>query len=88
MAPARRAQIPDRRVATVCRLFGLSGGSERIRATFWLLEAPDGLAAESRRSGALASHPAVVVASEPAHQLTLAELGNRAASQNPGLARA
>jgi predicted glutamine amidotransferase len=33
----------------VCRLFGLSGGSQRIRATFWLLEAPDSLAAQSRR---------------------------------------
>jgi glutamine amidotransferase len=36
-------------VATVCRLFGLSGGSQRIRATFWLLEAPDSLAAQSCR---------------------------------------
>lgn len=33
----------------MCRLFGLSGGSEPIRATFWLLEAPDSLAAQSRR---------------------------------------
>ena len=33
----------------MCRLFGLSGGSKRIRATFWLLEAPDSLAAQSRR---------------------------------------
>jgi glutamine amidotransferase len=33
----------------VCRLFGLSGGTERILATFWLLEAPDSLAAQSRR---------------------------------------
>jgi predicted glutamine amidotransferase len=33
----------------VCRLFGLSGGSQRIRATFWLLEAPDSLAAQSYR---------------------------------------
>lgn len=33
----------------MCRLFGLSGGTERIRATFWLLEAPDSLAAQSRR---------------------------------------
>jgi predicted glutamine amidotransferase len=33
----------------MCRLFGLSGGSQRIRATFWLLEAPDSLAAQSRR---------------------------------------
>jgi glutamine amidotransferase len=36
-------------LARVCRLFGLSGGAERIRATFWLLEAPDSLAAQSRR---------------------------------------
>ncbi|MGH3843842.1 MAG: class II glutamine amidotransferase [Pseudonocardiaceae bacterium] len=33
----------------MCRLFGLSGGSKRIGATFWLLEAPDSLAAQSRR---------------------------------------
>jgi len=33
----------------MCRLFGLSGGSQRIRATFWLLKAPDSLAAQSRR---------------------------------------
>lgn len=33
----------------MCRLFGLSGGRERIRATFWLLEAPDSLAQQSRR---------------------------------------
>lgn len=33
----------------MCRLFGLSGGSKRIRATFWLVEAPDSLAAQSRR---------------------------------------
>ena len=32
----------------MCRLFGLSGGSKRIGATFWLLEAPDSLAAQSR----------------------------------------
>ncbi len=33
----------------MCRLFGMSGGSKRIRATFWLVEAPDDLAAQSRR---------------------------------------
>jgi predicted glutamine amidotransferase len=33
----------------MCRLFGLSGGEERIRATFWLLEAPDSLALQSCR---------------------------------------
>ena len=34
----------------MCRLFGMSGGRERIRATFWLLEAPDSLAQQSRRN--------------------------------------
>jgi glutamine amidotransferase len=34
----------------MCRLFGMSGGAEPIRATFWLLEAPDSLAEQSRRN--------------------------------------
>src|SRR5437763_1467021 len=33
----------------MCRLFGMSGGRERVWATFWLLEAPDSLAKQSRR---------------------------------------
>jgi glutamine amidotransferase len=33
----------------MCRLFGMSGGHERVTATFWLLEAPDSLAQQSRR---------------------------------------
>jgi glutamine amidotransferase len=33
----------------MCRLFGMSGGRERVCATFWLLEAPDSLAEQSRR---------------------------------------
>jgi predicted glutamine amidotransferase len=33
----------------ICRLFGMSGGRHRVRATFWLLEAPDSLAEQSRR---------------------------------------
>jgi predicted glutamine amidotransferase len=33
----------------MCRLFGMSGGAHRVRATFWLLEAPDSLAEQSRR---------------------------------------
>ncbi len=33
----------------MCRLFGMSGGSEPVGATFWLLEAPDSLAVQSRR---------------------------------------
>ncbi|HZU59913.1 MAG TPA: class II glutamine amidotransferase [Solirubrobacteraceae bacterium] len=33
----------------MCRLFGMSGGRQRVRATFWLLEAPDSLSRQSRR---------------------------------------
>jgi glutamine amidotransferase len=33
----------------MCRLFGMSGGQERVRATFWLLEASDSLSRQSRR---------------------------------------
>jgi predicted glutamine amidotransferase len=33
----------------MCRLFGMSGGANRVGATFWLLEAPDSLAQQSRR---------------------------------------
>lgn len=32
----------------MCRLFGMSGGRRSIRATFWLLDAPDSLAVQSR----------------------------------------
>jgi predicted glutamine amidotransferase len=33
----------------MCRLFGMSGGAEPVGATFWLLDAPDSLAEQSRR---------------------------------------
>jgi predicted glutamine amidotransferase len=33
----------------MCRLFGMSAGGTRARATFWLLDAPDSLAAQSHR---------------------------------------
>jgi glutamine amidotransferase len=33
----------------MCRLFGMTGGRQPVRATFWLLEAPDSLAQQSRR---------------------------------------
>ncbi|HEX4011152.1 MAG TPA: class II glutamine amidotransferase [Solirubrobacteraceae bacterium] len=33
----------------MCRLFAMSGGREPVQATFWLLEAPDSLARQSRR---------------------------------------
>jgi predicted glutamine amidotransferase len=32
----------------MCRLFGLHGGQQRVRACFWLLEAPHSLALQSR----------------------------------------
>jgi predicted glutamine amidotransferase len=34
----------------MCRLFGLSAGPHRVRASFWLLEAPDSLVAQSHRN--------------------------------------
>jgi predicted glutamine amidotransferase len=34
----------------VCRLFGLTAGTVRVRATFWLLDAPDSLQAQSHRN--------------------------------------
>jgi glutamine amidotransferase len=33
----------------MCRLFGLSAAPRRVTATFWLLDAPDSLATQSRR---------------------------------------
>jgi predicted glutamine amidotransferase len=33
----------------MCRLFGMSGAPNRVRATFWLLQAEDSLVAQSRR---------------------------------------
>ncbi|MEZ2391163.1 class II glutamine amidotransferase [bacterium RCC_150] len=33
----------------MCRLFGLHAGSRPVRATFWLIDAPDSLAEQSRR---------------------------------------
>ena len=34
----------------MCRLFGLSAAPRRVHATFWLLEAPDSLAVQSRHN--------------------------------------
>jgi predicted glutamine amidotransferase len=34
----------------VCRLFGLHAGVETVSATFWLIDAPDSLAAQSHRN--------------------------------------
>ena len=34
----------------MCRLFGLTAGAARVRATFWLLDAPDSLEVQGRRN--------------------------------------
>ncbi len=34
----------------MCRLFGLTAGNARVKATFWLLEAPNSLRAQSHRN--------------------------------------
>jgi len=34
----------------MCRLFGLTAGTERVQATFWLLDAPDSLEVQSHRN--------------------------------------
>jgi predicted glutamine amidotransferase len=45
---ASRGRAPAT-VCDVCRLFGLSAGREPVTATFWLLQAPDSLEAQSHR---------------------------------------
>ena len=55
----------------MCRLFGMSGGPRRVAATFWLLEAPDSLAQQSRREpdgtglGTFDEHSRPVVSKQP-----------------------
>ena len=34
----------------MCRLFGLTAGRARVRATFWLLDAPDSLEVQGYRN--------------------------------------
>jgi predicted glutamine amidotransferase len=34
----------------MCRLFGMTAGAEQVKATFWLIGAPDSLQAQSRRN--------------------------------------
>ncbi len=55
----------------MCRLFGMSGGPHRVNATFWLLEAPDSLAQQSRREpdgtglGAFDEHGKPIISKQP-----------------------
>jgi predicted glutamine amidotransferase len=55
----------------VCRLFGMSAAPHRDRATFWLLDAEDGLAAQSHREpdgtglGAFSARGVPIVSKQP-----------------------
>ena len=55
----------------MCRLFGLHAGTEVMAATFWLLNAPDSLAAQSRRNpdgtgiGVFGADGAALVSKQP-----------------------
>jgi predicted glutamine amidotransferase len=55
----------------MCRLFGMSAAPHRDRATFWLLDAEDGLAQQSRREpdgtglGAFSARGAPIVSKQP-----------------------
>jgi glutamine amidotransferase len=53
----------------MCRLFGLTAGRDPIKATFWLLEAPDSLAQQSRRNpdgyGLATFRPEVLIEKRP-----------------------
>jgi predicted glutamine amidotransferase len=37
-------------MGVMCRLFGLTAGTARVRVTFWLLDAPDSVEVQSRRN--------------------------------------
>lgn len=49
MIPIRPLSWSQKKALAMCRLFGLHAGSRPVRATFWLLDAPDSLADQSRR---------------------------------------
>ena len=64
----------------MCRLFGLTTGAERVRATFWLLDAPDSLQLQSHRNadgaglGYFSPDGACLAAGDSQGNLTLWEL--------------
>lgn len=55
----------------MCRLFAMSGGPQRVGATFWLLQAPDSLSVQSHREpdgtglGAFTAEGRPIVAKQP-----------------------
>ena len=68
----------------MCRLFGMSAGARRASATFWLLGAPDSLAAQSHREpdgtglGWFDEHGAPHVSKQPIAAFGDAEFGREA----------
>ena len=68
----------------MCRLFGLTAGAERVRATFWLLDAPDSLQVQSHRNadgaglGYFAPDGAVVLDKQPVAAFRDAEFARAA----------
>jgi len=51
----------------MCRLFGLIAGTVRVRATFWLLDAPDSLHVRPD----LSVHSQIAIPQPPAHLVPL-----------------
>ncbi len=74
----------------MCRLFGMSGGREPVRATFWLLEAPDSLAEQSRREpdgtglGSFAPDGTPVIAKQPLAAYEDKQFANQAREVSSG----
>jgi glutamine amidotransferase len=68
----------------MCRLFGMSGGHHRVAATFWLIEAPDSLAQQSRHEpdgtglGTFDEHGKPVVSKQPLPAYEDPEFASRA----------
>ena len=56
----------------MCRLFGLTAGEVRVKAKFWLLDAPDSLQVQSHRNAdgdpAAARAPGAPARRQPEHR--------------------
>ncbi|WP_433221191.1 class II glutamine amidotransferase [Dactylosporangium sp. CS-047395] len=74
----------------MCRLFGLSAVPQRVTATFWLLDAPDSLAVQSRREpdgvglGVFAPDGSAVVHKRPVAAYADAEFAREAKEEASG----
>ncbi|RJO70950.1 class II glutamine amidotransferase [Nocardia panacis] len=74
----------------MCRLFGLTAAPHRVRATFWLLDAPDSLVRQSRREpdgtglGTYRADGSPFVEKEPVAAYADAEFGRAARERESG----